>query len=309
MKERVGVIDLGTNTFHLLIAEIGEGAMTILHRERQPVKLGMGGINEGVIREDAIDRAIECLKKFKTIIDKKQVRRVTALATSAVRSAANGTTLIQAIRETTGIKAEIISGAVEAEYIYFGVQSAMDLGTSPSLIVDIGGGSVEFIIADRARIFWKTSLDIGAQRMLEQFHRHDPMHRTEQQALKNFYRVALAPLAAAMTTWKPIALIGSSGTFDTLSEIHCLRNGIPYKEGQPETPLSVESFHTIHAELLQKNREERMEIPGMIAMRVDMIVVASCLIDFLLNSHSFNKIRVSSYSLKEGVLASMMQSS
>jgi exopolyphosphatase/guanosine-5'-triphosphate,3'-diphosphate pyrophosphatase len=200
---------------------------------------------------------------------------------------------------------EVISGEQEAEYIYHGVRSAMDLDVKRSLIVDIGGGSVEFIIADRTRIFWKVSLNIGAQRMLEQFHRHDPMMPNEQQALHDYYREALAPVTTAMKQWNPETLVGSSGTFDTLSEIHCIRNGIRYDGEKPESPLSLESILSIHEELVAKNREQRLQIAGMIPMRVDMIVVASCLIVHLFDTFNFRKIRVSSFSLKEGVLATL----
>lgn len=306
--ERVGVIDLGTNTFHLLIAEVSEDSMSIIHRERRPVKIGMGGINQGVIREEAVARAIDCLQQFKKILDTEGVSRILALGTSALRSAGNSKQVINSIQNATGITVEVISGDQEAEYIYLGIQSAMDLGTRPSLIVDIGGGSVEFIIADRSRIFWKVSLDIGAQRMLEEFHRHDPILSMEHQALCDFYQAALTPVAAAISEWTPEILVGSSGTFDTLSEINCIRNGISYAEGKPESPLSLESFRTIHEELIAKNRDQRLQIPGMVPMRVDMIVVASCLIEYLVDTFNFREIRVSSFSLKEGVLATLVKS-
>lgn len=307
MKERVGVIDLGTNTFHLLIAEVGEGSMSIIHRERQPVKLGMDGINQGVIRDEAFARAVHCLQQFKKILDAERATRIMALGTSAFRSAGNGKEVIKQIHEATGITVEIISGDLEAEYIYHGIRAAMDLGTTRSLIVDIGGGSVEFIIADRSRIFWKASLDIGAQRTLEEFQRHDPILPGERQALHDFYHEALTSVAVAINEWRPEILVGSSGTFDTLSEIHCIRNGIGYAEGKPESPLSLESFRTIYRDLLAKNREQRLQIPGMIPMRVDMIVVASCLIEYLVDTFNFKEIRVSSFSLKEGVLAALVK--
>jgi exopolyphosphatase/guanosine-5'-triphosphate,3'-diphosphate pyrophosphatase len=105
--------------------------------------------------------------------------------------------------------------------------------------------------------------------------------------------------------YNPTTLVGSSGTFDTLSEIHCIRQNLPYSEENSETPLAHESFYTIYKEFISKNRAERLSIPGMIEMRVDMIAVACCLIRFLLEQYSFQNLRVSTYSLKEGVLASM----
>jgi exopolyphosphatase/guanosine-5'-triphosphate,3'-diphosphate pyrophosphatase len=302
MKKRLAVMDLGTNTFHLLVADVDEGTLSIVHRDRRPVKLGKGGINEGRITPEALDRAVACMREFRIICDSLGVANMKAVGTSALRSAFNGREVIGAIREATDIIVDVISGDQEATYIYYGVRSAMDLGAVPSLIVDIGGGSVEFIIADRATIFWKRSVDIGAQRMLEQYHRHDPMQEIELKSLRRHYEVSLDDLAKAVTHWKPRTLVGSSGTFDTLSEIHCRHEGIPYRPEDSETPLTLEAFQRIHEELVSRDRTARMLIPGMIELRVDMIVVASCLIDFLIRNFHFKTIRVSTYSLKEGVM-------
>lgn len=298
----IAVIDLGTNTFHLLIAGGQNGRPQILHREKQPVKLGMGGINQKLIQPEAAQRALDCLQHFRKVIASYDVKLVNALGTSALRTAQNGRELIETIRKQTGFEVKLISGDEEASYIYYGVRSAMDLGTSPSLIVDIGGGSVEFIIGDRDKILWKKSVETGAQRMLETFQRHDPITPEEISELEAHLDQCLGDVAKAIAVYKPMTLTGSSGTFDTLSEIHCIREGIPLSPSATETPLTPASFLAIHQQLITKNREARMQIPGMIEMRVDMIVVASCLVKYLLDHFHFPSIRVSTYSLKEGVL-------
>src|SRR5690606_4902260 len=178
-------------------------------------------------------------------------------------------------------------------------------GRDKSLIIDIGGGSVEFILADNNRIYWKESIEIGAQRLLEKFQRHDPILSEEVEALDIFFEEKLGSLNAAIEKYSPTVLVGSSGTFDTLSDIFCEAHAIYKGPDEIETPLTLEGFFGIYNDLLTKNREQRMLIPGMIEMRVDMIVVACCLIRYILESHSFDRIRVSTYSLKEGVLASM----
>ena len=303
MDKKVAIIDLGTNTFHLLIAAWDSGQYKILYRERLPVKIGMGGINAGIITEAGILRAVDALKKFKHIIEREAITKMFAFGTSALRNARNGKEVAAVIQQETGIEVKIISGDEEAEYIYYGVRKAVNLGKSISLIVDIGGGSIEFIIANENKIFWKQSFEIGAQRLLERYQEHDPILPGEVEKLYAFFAKTLIPLFEAIQKHKPTALIGSSGTFDTLSEIHCIRQGLPQQPDAPETPLTFQSFYEIFEELLMKNRAQRLEIPGMIEMRVDMIVVACCLIKFLLDHSSFSAIRVSSYSLKEGVLA------
>ncbi len=305
MQERIAIIDLGTNTFHLLVAEKKSLETDILHREKQPVKIGMGGINQGLITESGILRALTCLRDFKKIMDGWKVGHVFAFGTSALRSASNGKEVIEKIKLETGISVKLLSGDEEAEYIYYGIQSAMDLGTEKSLIVDIGGGSVEFIIGNSETVFWKQSFDIGAQRLLEQFQKHDPILTQEVIELEACFEKSLEPLRKAFESHPASILVGSSGTFDTLSEIYCIRNGLKLEPNQKETPLTSEAFHSIHMEFIECNRAERLRIPGMIEMRVDMIVVASCLVNFLLKKFTFKNIRVSSYSLKEGVLAKL----
>jgi exopolyphosphatase/guanosine-5'-triphosphate,3'-diphosphate pyrophosphatase len=304
MKNKIAIIDMGTNTFHLLIAEQGEkGYNNITERDRLAVKIGKGSINQSIITEEGLHRALVAMQSFKNIIERQRIETVYAFGTSALRNAKNGVEVAGKIKTITGIDVNIISGSQEAEFIYYGVQSALDMGQEKNLIMDIGGGSVEFIIGNNERIFWKESFEIGAQRLLEKFQKHDPIARDEMLALDNFFNDSLTSLFNAIEVHKPSILVGSSGTFDTLSDIFCLKHDIQKTSEEIETPLSIEGFYEIYKDLLSKNRAERLQIPGMIEMRVDMIVVACCLVRYLLEKHSFNRIRVSTYSLKEGVLA------
>jgi exopolyphosphatase/guanosine-5'-triphosphate,3'-diphosphate pyrophosphatase len=246
------------------------------------------------------------MKAFRNTIGEEGLPSALAFGTSAFRNARNGEEVIRKIETETGIKTRIITGLQEAEYIYRGARAAIDLGSEKSLIMDIGGGSVEFIIGNNQEICWSHSFEIGGQRLLERFQKHDPIAQEEVEALFLFFSTALVPLFDALRVHNPKTLIGSSGTFDTLSDIYCWKNKLPLLD-TPETPFSMEAFDDIYEEFLIKDRDARMQIPGMIEMRVDMIVVACCLIKYLLGQHHFESIRVSSYSLKEGVLASLSQ--
>src|SRR5205814_4323900 len=121
------------------------------------------------------------------------------------------------------------------------------LGQEKSLIMDIGGGSVEFIIGNGKEIFWKQSFEIGAQRLLERFQKHDPILRSEVESVMKYFGESLAPLLDAMKIHSPKVLAGSSGTFDTLSDIHCIQSGMEQKD-LPETPLTIEAFERIYPE-------------------------------------------------------------
>ncbi len=304
---KIAIIDMGTNTFHLLIAEAGVNGYQIIYRDHVAVKIGMAGINEGIISESGFNRALQAMQKFKNKMDQYPVSAVYAFGTSALRNAKNGRDLSEKIKSLTEISIHIISGDKEADFIYSGVKAALDLGKDVNLVIDIGAGSVEFIMADQQQVFWKQSFEIGGQRLLEKFQKHDPIAVEEIMALDSFFEKSLPPLFKAFEKFQPTILIGSSGTFDTLSDIFCIKNGIPRTSEETETPLSEEGFYEIYNELIRKNRNERMQMEGMIEMRVDMIVVACCLIRFILEKHKFERIRVSTYSLKEGVLSHLAE--
>jgi len=171
--------------------------------------------------------------------------------------------------------------------------------------MDIGGGSVEFIIGNNKEIFWKRSFEIGAQRLLEEFQQNDPITGAEMLALDNYFSKILLPLFEALNEYEPKTLVGSSGTFDTLSDIYCIKHDVMKSQQGAETPLTLSGFYEVFEELLVKNRNDRMQIPGMIEMRVDMIVVACCLVRYVLENYAFENLRVSTYALKEGILASL----
>ena len=304
---KIAVIDLGTNTFHILIAQAVADSVEVLHREKIAVKIGEGGINEKVILKKAQSRAIAALKHFKQVAESFGVREIYATATSAVRNASNRNKITDKIFQETGIRVQVISGEEEAELIYCGVKNALKLSSEKSLIMDIGGGSIEFIIADDQRSYYKQSFEIGAQRLLDLFHYHDPMLAEEVSRLDAYLEEKLLPLYQAVEEFKPRTLIGSSGSFETLSDIYCQAQKIGRHPEATEYPLTISSFYEIFQDLLGKKREERLLIPGMIPLRVDMIVVACCLIRYTLERYQLDNIRVSAYALKEGLLDLVLQ--
>ena len=147
----------------------------LVYNESIAVKLAEGGIQKGYISEAAFDRGLTALKEFKKTIDLYQVKTVRAVATSALRTSINGSDFLEKIKSEIGINPEIITDDREAELIYLGVSSAINCFDEKYLIIDIGGGSVEFIICNQKEIFWKRSYDIGAARLMEQFHHSDPI--------------------------------------------------------------------------------------------------------------------------------------
>jgi exopolyphosphatase/guanosine-5'-triphosphate,3'-diphosphate pyrophosphatase len=302
---KIAAIDLGTNQFHLLIAEhTAQGKLNILVKEDRFVRLGEGGINDSLIISEAIERALNAMRDFQGLIRLHGCTKIGAVATSAVRNAKNGEMLINSIAEATGIQVTVIDGNREAELIYEGIRATIPINEL-SLIADIGGGSVEFIICNAAEILWKESFEIGAQRLFYRFHTIDPIPAENVVALNHYLSRTLQPLAEAVEKYQPLALIGSSGSFSTLYKLYAGEEGISYEKNQPEYELPVEGYYRIHKQLLLKNRVERSEMSGMKPERKDMIVTASCIVYFLVRMLHPEKIRVVSASLREGLLASL----
>ena len=160
-KKRIAALDLGTNTFHLLIADVLDNKFEAVKEEQAHVKLGEGGINSGLIADAPFKRGLDALQHFKSEIQRFSVDAIHATGTAALRSAKNGFAFINQVKTSTGIEIEIIDGDLEASLIYQGVRACVSLAPS-ALIMDIGGGSVEFIFCNDQTIFWKKSYPIGA---------------------------------------------------------------------------------------------------------------------------------------------------
>lgn len=311
MATPIAIIDLGTNTFHLLIQEAGAPRQSPpLFQLSRAAKIGKGGINQGVITPDGIERAVGVLRAFREKLDAFGVppESVYAFGTSAIRNAKNQEEFCQHIEKETGIRIRVLSGDQEAQYIFEGVRAsgAMPEGTA-SLIVDIGGGSVEFIIATPQTTYWKQSFEIGGQRLMEWFMRHDPISPAELRRLFAFLDEQLIPLTNAVHQYAPTVLVGSSGSFDTLLDMDYMeRTGQWPPREQSSFELSLERFRYFYEQLRTLDKAQRTALPGMIELRVDMIVVAVCLIDLLCTRYKLTALHISTFSLKEGVLSTLL---
>ena len=304
------IIDLGTNTFQLLIVEQKGVNYRTIHEDSYAAKIGKGGISLGLITEEGIQRGIKGLQYFQQVFEKEGItnENILATATSAVRNAKNGDEFCQRVLAETGIKIQVISGEEEATLIYEGVKLGMDIGLQPSMIMDIGGGSVEFIICDKNRIMYKRSFEIGGQRLMDKFMTTDPISPRSVQALKDYLEEQLLPLTNAVHQYAPVCVIGSAGSFETLIDIFYMKTQghLPPTE-QVSFYLPISEFYDSFMKLVSKNHDERMALAGMIELRVDMIVVGACLIDFVLKRFDIQQIKVSNYALKEGILSKILK--
>lgn len=305
---RVAVIDLGTNTFNLLIADLdSDGHPEPVFKTRIPVRMGEK-INDGIITDEAYHRGINAIKEFKSAIETYFAQHAAAFATSAIRSSTNGKAFCKEIEEATGIQVNIIDGEREAELIYYGVSRALDLGTKPSLILDIGGGSNEFIIGNKKNILWKKSFNLGIARLLNKFNPRDPLSSEEHQVIRAYLKEELAELFSAVNDFPVTELIGASGSFETFADIAAKNfRDDPDWDTTTEFRFRDDEFDRVFNRLLYSSKQERKDIDGMLEMRSDMIVLAAILVDLVVKEFDLKKIRVSDYSLQEGVLYSILK--
>lgn len=300
-------MDLGTNTFHLLITEYNNSALHEIVHEHDAVKLGEGGINKGLILPAAFERGVKSMQHFNGLIQDNKVQHIRAIATSALRNAANGMDFIREVKDCTNITIEIIDGDAEATYIYKGVKASGCLSKQNSLIVDIGGGSVEFIICNADEILWKQSFEIGAARLMDKFHRTDPIPAESITELNQYLDNCLKDLFTAAQQYTIDNLVGSSGVFESYAEV------MERKKGNPFNLKKIKHFEFVKDELLSlieklalSTHQQRIATEGIIPVRIDMIVVASLLTRFIMEKLGIDKVVMSTSSLKEGVLAEMM---
>lgn len=298
---RCAVIDLGTNTFHLLISEqtVPGGAWTDVYRERIYVKLAEEGIEQ--ISAEAFRRAVKAIVGFGEQLEAAEVplNRIRAIGTAALRTAQNAPHLVDTIYAQTGIRVEIISGDREAELIYKGVRQAVPFPENlPGLIMDIGGGSVEFILVEQDRVVWAQSFPIGVAILRKNFPHSEPIAASEIQQIEEFLETALSDLWQAMSGQVVPALIGASGTFDVID--------LFLMDPDEKHPLfgyiRIEQFEPLYEKFIQSNMEERYAMEGLPPERVEMIIVAIILIRKVLHRIGISEIYTSTYALKEGIL-------
>lgn len=305
---QIAILDLGTNTFNLLIAETGDNkTLNIIHSSKQPVKLGKGGINKKLITRDAMKRGYKAIENHLETIKTFDVKKTYAYATSAIRDAGNSMEFIKNVKEKYKLYINIIPGEREAEMIYKGVRQSMQIGAEPVLILDIGGGSNEFIIANNKKIFWKQSYNLGMARMLEKFNPKDPISDEEVNEVETFLESSLVSLFEAVQLYEPTILIGAAGFFETFYALLSFLHPRRYKRTEkPVHEILHGDYIELHKKLLHSTVEDRKKMPGMELVRVEMIVLASIFVNFTLKKCRIHKVFQSDYSLKEGVIAEIL---
>ncbi len=296
------IIDLGTNTFQLLIAEIKNGLLYENYQMQIPVKIGKDGINNGYLTKEAFERGMLALEQFSKTIETFHIEKVTAIATSAIRNAKNGPEFMAAAFDKYGILISAISGKQEAELIFKGVSHSFHLPDENVLLMDIGGGSVEFILAKQNLIIWSRSFEMGAARLLEKFSISDPITQKEISDIETFLMNELKPLSKIIYENPVRKIIGSAGSFETLVDV-ILKDfqTIPVALSKNAHSIPTNLFDLFYALMKESTCAQRSKLRGLVDFRVDMIVVSAILMNYCVQTFNIEEIITSNYALKEGL--------
>ncbi len=299
------IVDCGTNTFNLLIGKMEEGRWTQLFSNKIPVKIGAGGFADQLITPGRMARGIDALVQYHGVCKTFGVERSFVFATSAMRDAKNASIFTDKIKALTGWTVNVISGDEEANLIFQGVRHSLEMDGLNALIMDIGGGSTEFIIAQNGQDVWRKSYPLGVSRLFEKI---QPKSRISQQDLQTFKSILdeqLADLRAALSQFPCSHLIGSSGSFDTLLALHFQLKKVSEaidEEKAQEIPIS--SLSTIYMQMVGSTLEERLKNTVIPTIRAEYMPLSCYLVKYVLDMHPFQKILRSPFALKEGVIFS-----
>ncbi|MCP5493695.1 MAG: Ppx/GppA family phosphatase [Leptospiraceae bacterium] len=301
-NQNFAAIDIGTNSFHLIIVKIRENyTFETISKEKEIVRLGEG-FSGDKISNDAYERGLNCLKRFQKLAEIHNAK-IRAVATSALREASNKWDFVLQVRNELGINIEIVSGSEEARLIYYGILQGLPVFEKKILMIDIGGGSTELLVGCKGEVLFAQSLKLGAVRLTEQFFYEEPESKAKINQCKLYVESMITTNKKQIQKLQPELVIGSSGTIQAIAQI-------VLEEKNSDTQKSLNGFN-FSSSLLQKTRnlldssdtlKKKLKIPGLDSRRAEIITAGSIILEQIVDKFSINSITVSEYALREGII-------
>ncbi|HEU4827807.1 MAG TPA: Ppx/GppA phosphatase family protein [Gemmatimonadales bacterium] len=303
-RERLGAIDVGSNSIRLLVAEYDRASgLSIIDEVRDQPRLAQGLARTGRLDDAAIEHAVQVLSRMRDVCERRGVSRISAVATSAVREAANGAEFVRRVQEEIGIPLRIIDGDAEAALSYRSVAYHFKLDASRTLVADIGGGSLELIGAVNGLVELTASLPLGAVRLTE-LHLDDADTIRRVRKLRAQVRKQLRK-GLSSRDWGSSRLIGSGGTFTTLARMAIARRGAPIPENVHGVEVTTAEVEHLLEWLSTKSPEQRRAVAGLSPQRADIILAGLAVTAELLALVDARSLTVSAFGLRDGLLLEM----
>ncbi|MGB4960301.1 MAG: hypothetical protein WBO36_12550 [Saprospiraceae bacterium] len=300
MAQTLAVIDLGSNTFHLLIVSVSKGVIDqVLCRKRVFTGLSEGGVE--IIHHDSMKFGWATLEEFNGLLGQYHHPKLRVIGTAALRKASNRQEFIDRAQNILNTPIEIIDGQQEAHYIYKGITLLGDMSRGHHLIMDIGGGSTEFIIISEGKKLWSNSYPLGVGVLHAKFHKHEPISTEEIKNLTDHVMTIVSDMVDKIGQYNFDSLAGASGSFEVLQSM----SGLDISSDQT-CEISIDIFQKIYTSIVYADVRQRKQLSGLPAERVKLIVVGMLLKSIIIELIKPRHITVSPYALKEGVLSEMM---
>lgn len=308
----IAALDIGSNSIHLVVVETDhEKPFRVLARGKEVVRLGRSTARDRRLSNAAIDRAVACIRKFRLRAQTYGAQEFIAVATSAVREAANRHEFLARVAEETGVHVELLSGIEEARLIALAVSIEKRTRAKPrSLILDIGGGSTELAVTRNSEPAVLISLKLGAVRLTEQFVTSDPISDKQLRRLRSELREVIVQRVPEIQVVGFDVCYGTSGTINALSGM-MLRRHLEAAHGQParqqiEAPLTFDDLRALNQELAALSLAERLKIPGLNAARAEIIVAGGQLLEAIMETVGVTELTACNWALREGVIIAQL---
>ena len=310
-KRRVAAIDIGTNSTHLLVASVDTNLRTfnIIQAEKSTTRLGERDPDSGELTAAAMQRGHETLRRFRDLAISHDVEQIVTAATSAVREAPNGRDFLQQIKDGLGIDVDLVSGSEEARLIYLGVLSGMSFGDRPHLLLDIGGGSPELILADGRDARALTSTRVGAVRLQRDFVKDDPIPPQRRSFLQSFIQGSLEPAVdkvhRRIRPGEIPALVATSGTATAIGALAASEDDRPPLRMHGYR-LSRQRLDRVVDRLVAMTPEQRRELPCLNDRRAEIIVPGALILQTTMQMLDVDELLLSERALREGLIVDWM---
>ncbi len=291
----------------MVIADVSpEGHLEVVDRVKEMVRLGSRSFTTGKLTPEAMDLAVRALKNFVRLARVRQVDRVRAVATSAVREARNRDVFIKRLRRETGLAVQVVSGAEEARLILRAARHAMGLDGGPHLLVDVGGGSAELVLVQDGHPMLLRSAPLGVVRLTERFLRSDPPRPSHLAALERHLERELGDLLDRVRHCGVVRAIGTSGTANALIVMARAAQGLELNRLHGASATASE-IARLRKRLLSEDAAGRADIPGIDAKRIDLMPAAAVLVDFIMSRAGAPELVACTWALREGVLLNLAE--
>ncbi|MGO8698501.1 MAG: Ppx/GppA family phosphatase [Limisphaerales bacterium] len=303
IPHRRAVIDIGTNSVKLLVADVAEHSLTPVAETSRQTRLGAGFYGTRQLQKPAIASTAEAVTEFANNAAELGAAETRLIATSAARDALNVAELVDAIRKSCGLEMDILSGDKEADWVFRGVTTGTPLARSPVLVLDVGGGSTEFIVGDHGVPQFRDSYGVGTVRLLEQLRPSDPPGLRALIAcrvwLRDYLRAEVVPLLrpALNACQQPVKLVGTGGTATILARIETGMTGFD-RDKIESTTLHLEGIRSLVEAHWQMTLEQRQSLPGIPAKRGDVILTGVAIYEAIMEQFGFSQLAVSTRGLR-----------